>query len=172
MFKPLAATLSADINVCHLETPLTVAEPSTYPVFSTPTQLASALKVAGFDGCSIASNHSLDQGTVGVVSTITTMRAAGLKTAGARKASGGTSIGWYTAANGLRFAQIAFTYGFNGRSLPSDKSWMVNRIRERDILAAARRAREQGADVVIATLHWGTEYSTRANSMQRTLANA
>jgi poly-gamma-glutamate synthesis protein (capsule biosynthesis protein) len=172
MFKPLIPTLNADINICHLETPLVDEPPTTYPVFATPTELATALKYVGFDGCSIASNHSLDQGTTGVVSTITTMKAAGLKTAGARKSSGGTSIGWYTAPNGIRIAQIAFSYGFNGRSLPSDKSWMVNRIRERDILAAASRAKAQGADVVVATLHWGTEYATRSNSMQRMLAAA
>lgn len=172
MFAPLKPTLSADINVCHLETPLTSKEPASYPVFSTPIELATALKTVGFDGCSIASNHSLDQGTTGVVSTITALRAAGLHTAGARKASGGTSIGWYTAPNGLRFAQIAFSYGFNGRRLPADKWWMVNLIKERDIVAAATRAKSQGADVVIATLHWGTEYSTRSNSMQRELAAA
>lgn len=172
MFKPLISTLSADINICHLETPLVDEPPMSYPVFATPIELATALKYAGFDGCSIASNHSLDQGTTGVVSTITTMKAAGLHVAGARKSSSGTSIGWYTGPNGIRVAQIAFTYGFNGRSLPSDKSWMVNRIRERDILAAASRAKSQGADVVVATLHWGTEYATRSNSMQRTLASA
>ena len=172
MFRPLASTLSADINICHLETPLTNAEPMSYPVFSTPVELATALKAAGFDGCSIASNHSLDQGPTGVVSTITELRAVGLKTAGARKSASGTSIGWYTAPNGLRIAQLAFTYGFNGRSLPSDKWWMVNRISERNILSAARRAREQGADVVVATLHWGTEYSRTANAMQRNLAQA
>jgi len=172
MFRPLTPTLSADINICHLETPLTDAPPTTYPVFSTPIQLATALKTAGFDGCSMASNHSLDQGPSGVVSTLTAMRTAGLKTAGARKSSRGTSIGWYTAPNGLRIAQIAFSYGFNGRRLPQDKWWMVNLIRERDIISAARRARAQGADVVVATLHWGTEYSTSSNSMQRELAAA
>ena len=172
MFAPLKPTLSADINVCHLETPLTTNPPESYPVFSTPVELATALKMVGFDGCSIASNHSLDQGTTGVVSTLNTMRAAGLHTAGARKASGGTSIGWYTSTNGLRFAQIAFSYGFNGRRLPADKWWMVNLIKEKDIMAAAARAKSQGADVVVATLHWGTEYSTRSNSIQRQLAAA
>lgn len=172
MFAPLKPTLSADVNICHLETPLTTSKPTSYPVFSTPIELASALKTVGFDGCSIASNHSLDQGTTGVVSTITAMKAAGLHTAGARKSSGGTSIGWYTAPNGLRVAQIAFSYGFNGRRLPADKWWMVNLIKERDIIAAAARAKNQGADIVVATLHWGTEYSTRSNSMQQNLAKA
>lgn len=45
-------------------------------------ELAEQLKWAGFDMCSVANNHSLDYGTQGLISTIATLRKAGLSVAG------------------------------------------------------------------------------------------
>ena len=58
-FSKMYKLLTADVNICHLETPLSKGTPSGYPVFSTPVSLAQDLKDAGWDGCSVASNHSL-----------------------------------------------------------------------------------------------------------------
>src|SRR5690606_2096372 len=53
---------------------------------------------------------------------------------------------------------------------PPDKPWLVNDLRADAVLAEARRARTAGAQIVIASLHWGTEYQQRPNSMQVDLA--
>jgi poly-gamma-glutamate synthesis protein (capsule biosynthesis protein) len=103
-FSKLPKLLTADVNLCHLETPLSKGTPSGYPVFSTPVSLATSLKAAGWDGCSIASNHSLDQGKAGVLSTLKFMQAAELVTAGAKSKATGTTTGWYTTDQGQRNA--------------------------------------------------------------------
>jgi len=70
----------ADLGICHLETPLAPADGpfSGYPEFSVPPQVLPALVATGYDACSTASNHTLDQGTAGVNRTLDDLDAAGL----------------------------------------------------------------------------------------------
>ena len=68
MLAPLRPVLSAaDLAICHLETPLAPAGGpySGYPLFSAPPQVVDALDWVGYDACSTASNHSVDQGFAG-----------------------------------------------------------------------------------------------------------
>ncbi|WP_405428086.1 CapA family protein [Micromonospora sp. NBC_00617] len=80
MFAGVApAVRGADLALCHLETPL--ADPAGpfagYPSFNAPPQVLDGLRTTGFDGCSTASNHTLDQGADGVARTIRALDAAG-----------------------------------------------------------------------------------------------
>ncbi len=58
--RPILA--SADLAVCHLEVPLarTGQHISSWPAFNAPPQLSWALRWAGYDACSTASNHAMD----------------------------------------------------------------------------------------------------------------
>ena len=169
-FSKIGKLLTADVNICHLETPLTKGTPSGYPVFSTPISLAPALKEAGWDGCSVASNHSLDQGKDGVISTLKFMRAAGLVTAGAQDSETDSSIGWYTTDSGVKVAQLSYAWGFNGIPMPSDTPWLVNKISTKRIIAQAKQAKLDGADVVIVSMHWGNEYWDNPSELQKSQA--
>jgi hypothetical protein len=51
----------ADLALCQVETPMTSAPPTSYPVFNTPPELATAIHQTGWRACSTASNHALDQ---------------------------------------------------------------------------------------------------------------
>ena len=59
----------SDLAICHQETP--VALPggpfSAYPSFNVPPQIAAAAKAVGYRACTTASNHTIDQGTEGLV---------------------------------------------------------------------------------------------------------
>jgi poly-gamma-glutamate capsule biosynthesis protein CapA/YwtB (metallophosphatase superfamily) len=173
-FNPLLANLkpllTADINICHLETPLSSKKPTGFPLFHTPVQLAVAIKNAGFQGCSTVSNHSLDAGLDGVFTTKRTMLATGLKTAGTRLSKNDSAVAWYTTDKGVRVAQLAYAFGFNGIPRPKGKEWAVNLIDAKNILAAAKTAREAGAQLVIVSLHWGIEYSDTPSAAQKDLA--
>jgi poly-gamma-glutamate capsule biosynthesis protein CapA/YwtB (metallophosphatase superfamily) len=73
MFAPIRRLVSAaDLAVCHLETPLSPSgrHLSGYPRFNAPPQLAAAIHGAGYDACSVASNHAMDQGIAGVAGTL------------------------------------------------------------------------------------------------------
>ena len=71
---------------------------------------------------------------------------------------------------GVKVALLAYTETTNGVPLPNRYS--LNRARTAAILADARAARRRGAQVVIVSLHWGSEYQHRPTARQRKTADA
>ena len=173
MFEPVQAALSqANLAICHLETPLSPdnRDLSGYPIFNAPGDLAVALADVGYDGCSTASNHSLDKGTTGIAATLDVFDQAGLGHAGmARSAEEATAPTLYEV-NGITVAHLSYTYGLNGLILPVDQPWAANVIDAEDILAEAQAAIELGAEFVVLSIHWGAEYRTSPTDQQRVLA--
>ena len=160
-FRPMFAAIrptirGADLALCHMETPLGPGRPSGFPIFNTPPALAYAVKWAGFDACTTASNHSVDQGRAGVRSTILALRRAGLRHTGTARSRREAQRILLMDVEGLKVAILAATYSTNGLPLPSP--WSVKLIRPAQIIRDARRARRLGAELVIVNLHWGVEY--------------
>ena len=174
MLAPIAPRLSsADLAICHLEG--TLARPgeelSGYPRFRAPTHLATDLAEAGFDGCSLASNHALDYGEDGVRATLDAFDAAGLARTGTARLAEGRQPAVYDA-DGIRVAHLSYTDGFNGLERPAGKDWMIDRIDPPRILADARAAREAGAELVVVSLDWGDEYVNEVTAEQQRVADA
>jgi poly-gamma-glutamate synthesis protein (capsule biosynthesis protein) len=175
MLAPVATQLSAaDAAICHLE--VTLARPedplSSYPRFRAPRELAANLASAGFDGCSVASNHSLDFGEQGVVATLTALDEAGLQHAGTARTPEEDAQPARYDVDGIAVAQLSYAYGFNGYVEPADKPWLVDQIDPAVILADAAAARAAGAEVVVVSLHWGNEYTHGVVASQQTVADA
>ncbi|MFV2196684.1 CapA family protein [Nocardiopsis sp. LOL_012] len=181
-FAPMLADLSpvldgADLALCHLEVPL--APPggpfTSYPVFSAPPELAEGVAETGYDGCSTASNHTLDGGEAGVVRTLDGLEAAGLGAAGsARTEEEARTPRIYgvplSQGDPVAVAHLSYTYGFNGFRPPEGKEWMANLIDEQAVLDEAARARRAGAEIVVLSMHWGTEYSHEPDAAQLSLS--
>jgi Bacterial capsule synthesis protein PGA_cap len=151
--KPYVA--GADLALCHVETPMTPAPPTSYPIFNTPPALAQGIKATGWDACDTASNHSLDQGQSGIDDTGKALDAAGIRHTGSfpsPKAQRGLII---QRVRGVKVAFLAYTTDTNG--IPTPHPWSVNIASAQAVLAAARRARKRGAEAVIVNLHWGGE---------------
>lgn len=166
---------AADLAICELETPLAPPQgPFTgYPEFDVPPQVLGALKDDGYDECTTASNHTLDKGFAGLARTLDELDAAGFKhTGSARTEREADTPLIITLANGVKIASLAYTYGFNGHAIPPSKPWSVNPIDVKAILAAAKRAKQAGADIVVLSLHWGTEYDHLATPTQLAQAKA
>ena len=173
MFEPVQAALSqADLAICHLETPLSPdnRDLSGYPVFNAPGDLADALAEVGYDGCSTASNHSLDKGTAGIAATLDLFDQAGLGHAGMARSAQEAAAPTLYEVNGITVGHLSYTYGLNGFILPDDQPWAVNLNSAEDILAEAQAAIELGAEFVVLSIHWGAEYRTSPTDQQRALA--
>jgi len=169
--KPLLDTL--DLAVCHLEQPFAPAgqpvmvEP---PLLSSSAKLAAGLAQAGFDRCGTASNHAMDRGPEGVDATLAAMDAAGLGHAGtARTPDEATPK--VSLVNGVRIAQLAYTFGSN-RGTPPGQKWRLNVASPAAIVADARQARAAGAEVVIVTIEWGADQVVEPTADQRKTAAA
>src|SRR5215475_10326860 len=176
-FDPMFASAkhdisSADLAICHMETPYGRAGgPFTgYPVFEVPPQIAQTIHNVGYDSCSTASNHALDGGVAGIDRTLNARDAAGVEHTGTARSAAEAATPDLLEANGVTVAQLSYAFGFNGLKRPADKPWLANLISVPDILAAAKRAKEAGASVVIVSLHWGTEYQHAPNQQQLTVA--
>jgi poly-gamma-glutamate synthesis protein (capsule biosynthesis protein) len=170
MFAGVKPAISgADLALCHLEVPLAPAAGpfKGYPEFSAPPEVATALKDAGYDGCSTASNHTLDMGETGVKRTLDTLDEAGIKhTGSARDAAEAKKPVIYEVA-GAKVGHVSYTFGFNGKQLPAGKPWLSNTLKADDIIAAAKATKAAGAEVVIASLHWGTEFVHEPTAAQK-----
>ncbi|PVU81658.1 poly-gamma-glutamate biosynthesis protein [Cellulomonas sp. WB94] len=162
----------ADLALCHLEVPVAPpgTAPSGYPMFATPAEIAAALRTQGWDGCSTASNHSVDRGFKGVTATLDALDAAGIGHVGtARSAIEQSQPQLYTlerAGQQITVAQIAAAYGTNGMPIDADKPWSVNLIDVPALVAQATAARTAGADLVVASVHCCVEYVTEPTAEQ------
>lgn len=163
---------TADLALCHLEIPLAAPEGPVagWPDFNAPPQIAAALADTGYDSCTTASNHTLDQGRDGVVRTLDTLDAAGLAHTGSARSAAEAATPLVHDLGGVRVGQVSFTYGYNGRELPADTPWLANTLDVDAVLSAARAARAAGADVVIASLHWGVEFQHEPTQEQQDIA--
>jgi poly-gamma-glutamate synthesis protein (capsule biosynthesis protein) len=168
--QPLAS--HADLAICHMETPL--AKPTGpftgFPIFSVPPQLADAAAQAGFDTCSTASNHSLDTGVEGIRRTLDNLDRVGLRHTGTARTQQEAATPNIIDVRGVKVAQLSYTFSFNGLARPAGQKWIANLIDPQAILAEARRAREKGAEIVILSMHWGTEYQNAPDEGQLGLA--
>lgn len=173
MLAGVAATVSAaDLAICHLETPL--GRPggpfSGYPIFNAPPQIAPALHDTGYDACSTASNHTLDKGEAGIRRTLDALDAAGLRHTGSARTPAEAATPTILEVRGVRVALLSYTFSFNGLRRPAGRAWVANLLDGKAVRSAARRARSAGAEVVILSVHWGTEYQHAPNEQQRRIA--
>lgn len=174
MFARVRPVLSAaDLAVCHLETP--IAPPgealSTAPTYGVPVEVAVGLAGAGYDRCSTASNHSLDRGVAGIDTTVSALSTAGISESGMARTPE-EAVTTIIDVGGIAVAHISYTFGLNGLRRPVDQPWRVNVIDDGTILDAAAAAKARGAEIVILSLHWGTEGVATPNPYQVDVANS
>ncbi len=170
-----------DLALCHLEVPVAPpgTQPSGYPIFGAPKEIVGALQDQGWDGCSTASNHTVDRGFAGIEATLGEFDNVGMGHAGsARTEDEANSVQMYRVRAGDRLitvANISFAYGLNGLPKPEGKPWAVNTFDAnaedaQPIIDRAQEARDAGADVVIASVHCCVEYQTEPTAAQRSIA--
>jgi len=164
--RPIIA--GADLALCHLESPLSMHDDdlSFRGTFRVPSSLADAIAGAGYDGCSLASNHALDSGASSVTATLHHMRRVGLATTGMADDPDAAGPAWFSPG-GITVAHLSVTDLVNGRDLPVDPPWMVPHLDVDRVIADAAAARSAGAEFVVVSVHWGEEYRSDPTDRQR-----
>src|SRR6266511_1290464 len=166
-FRALLDTLrGADITFGNLESPIApdsnrVAE--TPLVFTAPSAAAAALARAGFDIVSTANNHAWDGGPAAVEETMRQLTRAGVRFVGSgfgRDMAEQPVIlerrGWRVAFFALTRAWNPAPYTFRSHAGSQYVAWGdTGRI-----YPAIRELKASGrADVVVVSMHGGTEYA-------------
>ena len=163
---------NSTINIGNCESPMAGAERgySGYPTFNAPEHLAVDLKELGVDIMTTANNHSLDKGFNGLSSTLDFLDDAEIAHVGTARTEEEQNTILFMDLNGIKTAFLAYTYGTNGIPVPDDKEFCVNLIDEDLILKQINQAKDEGAELIVASMHWGVEYQTTENAEQDKLA--
>lgn len=166
-------TKVADFSIGSLETSFAGSDRgySNYPRFNSPDNLAYSLKDIGIDLLSTAGNHCLDMGFSGLSRTIDVLDNADIAHTGTYKTQEDQNEVLIKYIKDVKVAFINYTYGTNGIPIPKDKDFCVNLIDENLIKKHIDYAKSQEVDMIIACMHWGTEYQTKQNSEQEKLSD-
>ncbi|MFF5027303.1 CapA family protein [Streptomyces collinus] len=172
-FRPMLAGAEpvvrrADVALCHLDT--VYGADRGFTDFKAPPQLAEGLAATGYDGCSTASGHVLDDGAPGLRRTLDTMDRAGLRHSGTARTEAEAHSVTMLQAGPARVAHLSYTYGTDGHPMPAGQPWAVNLIDADRMVSDARAARLAGADVVVVSVRWGTEWQEAPDGTQLELA--
>jgi poly-gamma-glutamate synthesis protein (capsule biosynthesis protein) len=160
----------ADLVVGNLELTFAGEPYKGYPAFSSPDELAAALKWAGFDILVNANNHALDRGRKGLERTINVLESQEIVQTGTFRDPEARTFYYplVVEKNGIRIALLNYTYGTNGiRDRPPA---IVNRIDKDLIREDFRKALTALPDFVLVTIHWGNEYQLKESPEQQELA--
>ncbi len=122
----------------------------------------------GYDACSTASNHTLDDGTAGLNRTLDDLDAAGLAHDGSYRTKHDAETPTILTTEHGTVGFISAAYGSN--TGPPDQPWQVNDLDADAIIAKAHAAKVAGADLVVVAIHAGTEYETEPSSDQQSVA--
>ncbi len=160
-----------DVAILNQETIIsTEHNVSSYPMFNSPVEVGEEMLEIGFDVFNIATNHSLDCGEKGLISTINYWKEKDAVTTGAYLNSDDYAVLPMNEVNGVKIAYLGFTELTNGLSLPSDSEVILVRAAEESRIQQRIAQAKQQADVVIVNAHWGNEYTHEPTDNQRQLA--
>ncbi len=182
-FQDVASTLSsADLTIMNLEGNV-CGEPYGTATTSAPNKILNALSAAGVDILQMANSCTINNGLIGLNSTLQAIRAAGIEPVGAYsstaefKRSKGYTI---CDVGGIRIAVVAFTKGVGGRGLPEGSEGCVNllytdyestyrRVDTAGITKILDNAKAEKPDFIIALVHWGSENNDTISKTQESI---
>ncbi|MBO0734647.1 MAG: CapA family protein [Methylocapsa sp.] len=175
--------IQPDIRIVNLETSITRNDayvPKGINYRMSP-QNAECLRAAGIDCCVLANNHVLDWERAGLLDTLATLEGLKIKTAGAGQNEAQARAPAMLEVPG-KGRVIVFSFASMTSGVPRDwaatpKSPGVNLLPELTVEAAAAIAPElsqlrEPGDVVVASIHWGSNWGYEIPQEQRAFAHA
>ncbi|MDG4787595.1 CapA family protein [Micromonospora sp. WMMD1102] len=174
-FGRIAPTLrDADLTLLNLETAVTdrgTPQPKRFH-FRAPESAYAALRAAGVDAASVANNHVLDYGQVGLRDTLDAAAEAEFPVFGAGRNADAAYAPWLVTVRGVRIAVLGMSQ-VHELAAP----WKATATRPGVAMAfdtaradAAVRAARQRADLVVVFLHWGIEGNSCPSSEMKSFA--
>ena len=174
---------SADVRIVNLETAVT---PDGAPQIDKGIQYrmhpdnVPCLTAARIDVCTLANNHVLDWGRGALLETIEALRQAGIATAGAGRTLAQAQEVVFAPVRGARVGVLAL--GETSSGIPrswaakQDRSglWLLRHRSERQADAVGERVArvKRRGDIVVASLHWGSNWGYEVPDEHVTFAHA
>ena len=179
-FIDVAATMSsADLTVLNFEGNVYGQEYGTETTVA-PKELLDGLRSMGVDLVQTANSTSINNGLIGLTSTLSAVRNSGMVPLGSYASSGDfqQSKGYtMVEVQGIRVAFVAFTKGVGGKGMPAGNEDCVNllyldydseyrKIDKDGIHKVLDAVAKEEPDITIAMLHWGSEFNEGVSETQ------
>jgi len=146
-----------------------------------PQAMLEALSAAGVDALQTANSYSIYDGLRGLRNTVQGVQNAGMTPLGtyatnAEFDSAGGYVIW--EVGGIKVALMAFTKGMDGMGLPAGSERCVNllyedysstyqKVNRAGITKVVRNAAAHQPDVMVALVHWGSEFNDQISKSQK-----
>lgn len=173
----IPALKGADFAMVNLETAITMRgtkEPKEFN-FRAPPSAFNALKAAGIDVVTMANNHGVDYGQVGLSDSLAAIKRSKYPVVGIGKNAAEAYRPYYTTVKGTKLAVLGATQVLDdnliaGWTATDSHPGLASAKNAPRLIQEVRKARKQ-ADAVIVYLHWGQEMEACPLPRQKHLAN-
>lgn len=171
-----------DVRLANLETTATTSEdawPGKAIHYRMHPENVGCLAAAGLHACGLANNHALDWGRAGLAQTLETLHRAGIGTAGA-----GGDLDEARAPVALEAGSgrvLVFACGSETSGIPPGWAAAADRsgvdllpdlsVGTADELSARIRAARRAGDLVVVSIHWGSNWGYSIPAAQRAFAH-
>lgn len=171
-----------DLSIANLETPIGGKELGISGVgysFNASQEIGMQVASLDLEAVSTANNHANDRGNQGIDNTLQFLEENNILSVGTYYSLEDRNQGRYMTINGIRFGFVSYTYATNQIVKEENryKVGLFNRPSDRtftqeykDLLTKEVSETRQNCDVLIAMMHWGTEFTYDINESQRELS--
>lgn len=155
------------------------------PTFNCPDPLADSVLDAGYDMLLTANNHCSDTTASGIKRTLEQIRGVGLAALGTQMNDEEPKYA-VVEVNGIKIGMLCYTYAtgvtsdgrpsLNGLSAVAEAGlvnyFMTNNLDAfySEVETHLAGMKEEGAEVTMMYIHWGTEYQLQENATQQAIA--
>jgi poly-gamma-glutamate capsule biosynthesis protein CapA/YwtB (metallophosphatase superfamily) len=141
-----------DLTIVNLEGPLTTATIKAEKQFrfKGPAVYTEVLKQGSIEAVNLANNHMFDYLDQGYWDTVSNLSAANLGYFGFEHK-------YLTEVKGIKIGMLGFL------------GWDSSKQKKEEIKQAVKSLKDQGADLIIASFHWGEERKYTPNQIQKDL---
>ena len=165
--------VKADIRFCH-DANLNggaAFKISGYPKFNSPTEFARDMGKLGCNMVATGSNHSFDRDQAAIDASVEAWKQTPnmLAVVGQNQNQAQHDAVNYFTVKGVKFAFLAYTTYLNVDA-PAQNNYGVNVYSEDFAAQQIKAAKDNGAQIIITSIRWGTEYSGDVNTAQKTTA--
>lgn len=142
---------------------------SGYPNFNSPTEFVTDMGRLGCNLVNTASNHSFDFSQANITASVEAWANVPntLAVVGQNRSQAEHDKVHVFSVRGVKIAFLAYTSYSNK---PPQNSYGVNVFSNQLAAEQIKQARAQGAEFIIVSMRWGTEYSGSVNNLQKTQA--
>ena len=168
----------ADFVMGNLESIMSVSHPYANqeknidgkPNCNGPSTLLDALRGAGYDAVATANNHSLDAGEHGLYETLERLEFYRLHATGTFAKNQKRYL--LVQINGIKVAFMSYTDIMNKRGSVSAELYnqIIGAYSKENVERDCKQARQDGAEFIVAYMHWGRENTHDLISKQKTYA--